>query len=126
VALLRPRAAVLGLFGPWLRRLRLRGLARISMTKPFRAAVAAALVAAAPLAVLAQAVQAPASASPPAPSASSPASAAQAAHKSAFDGYRRFDDQKVQPWREANDKVGRIGGWRAYARESAGDETKKP
>jgi hypothetical protein len=125
VAPLRLRAAVTGLFGPWLRRLRLRGLARISMTHPFRAAVAAALVAAAPQA-LAQAVQADTSAPPPAPGASSPAPAAQAVRKSAFDGYRRFDDQKVQPWREANDKVGRIGGWRAYARESAGDETKKP
>jgi hypothetical protein len=41
------------------------------------------------------------------------------AHRSAFDGYRRHDDAKPVPWRQANDTVGRIGGWRAYAREAA-------
>lgn len=108
------------------------------MTNPFRGAVAAAFMAAAPQALLAQASAPPSApsaptaspsapaASPPARSGSSPAPATQATHRSAFDGYRRFDDQKVQSWREANDQVGRIGGWRAYARESAGDETKKP
>jgi len=30
---------------------------------------------------------------------------------------RRAADEPV-PWREANDRVGRIGGWRAYAREA--------
>jgi len=27
---------------------------------------------------------------------------------------------EVAPWRSTNDTVGRIGGWRAYAREAAG------
>jgi hypothetical protein len=62
----------------------------------------------------------------PAP-ASAPATAAAAAkpkapvatYRSAFDGYRGFADAKPVPWREANDNVGRIGGWRAYAREAA-------
>jgi len=41
------------------------------------------------------------------------------AHRSAFDGYRRHDDVKPLPWQQANDTVGRIGGWRSYAREAA-------
>ncbi|MFC5500166.1 hypothetical protein ACFPOE_21670 [Caenimonas terrae] len=38
----------------------------------------------------------------------------------ALEGYRSFDEPKPIPWREANDTVGRIGGWRAYAREAQG------
>lgn len=40
--------------------------------------------------------------------------------------YRVFPDEKVGSWKEANDNVGRIGGWRAYAKEAqepAGDST---
>lgn len=36
----------------------------------------------------------------------------------ALEGYRPFSDQEVMSWRDANDTVGRIGGWRAYAREA--------
>ena len=32
--------------------------------------------------------------------------------------YRKFAEQPVGSWREANDQVGRIGGWRAYAIEA--------
>ena len=32
--------------------------------------------------------------------------------------YRRHTDAKPVPWKEANDTVTRIGGWRAYAREA--------
>lgn len=39
-------------------------------------------------------------------------------YRSAFEGYRAFATEKVQPWRETNDTVGRIGGWRVYAREA--------
>lgn len=38
---------------------------------------------------------------------------------SSFAGYRAFSDQEVKDWRESNDNVGRIGGWRVYAKESA-------
>ena len=31
--------------------------------------------------------------------------------------YKTYADQPVEPWREANHRVGRIGGWRAYAKE---------
>ena len=40
-------------------------------------------------------------------------------HKSAFSGYRAAVEAKVGSWREANDTVARIGGWRAYAREAS-------
>lgn len=87
------------------------------MKTPIRGAIAAALVATGPLLALAQ--------TPP----SAPARAASAStvkptlYQSAFEGYRRFEDEKVQSWREANDNVGRIGGWQSYAREAAGQVT---
>jgi len=31
--------------------------------------------------------------------------------------YKGYADQPVESWREANDRVRQIGGWRAYARE---------
>jgi hypothetical protein len=31
--------------------------------------------------------------------------------------YLHFVDEKVTSWKAANDKVGQIGGWRAYAKE---------
>lgn len=40
-------------------------------------------------------------------------------HRSAFDGYRRLADEPPMNWRDANDTVKRIGGWRSYAREAA-------
>ncbi|HEY0858744.1 MAG TPA: hypothetical protein VGE16_16895, partial [Albitalea sp.] len=68
------------------------------------------------------AASAPAAASR-APAAGTPPSARDGgphAYRSAFDGYRRHAEQPVQSWREANDTVGRIGGWQAYAREAQG------
>lgn len=38
---------------------------------------------------------------------------------SAFTGYSRHGDTRLQSWKDANDAVGRIGGWRAYAREAS-------
>lgn len=40
-------------------------------------------------------------------------------HSSSFAAYRRHAEVEPIGWREANDNVARIGGWRAYARESA-------
>ncbi len=48
------------------------------------------------------------------------------AYRSAFDGYRRHAEQPVQSWREANDNVGRIGGWQAYAREAQAASSAPP
>ncbi len=53
------------------------------------------------------------------PAAAQP-SAAPAPTPSVFDSYQPFADEKPAPWKESNDTVGRIGGWRAYAREAAG------
>lgn len=38
------------------------------------------------------------------------ASASEPAYRSAFEGYRPFQDEKLAPWREVNDEVGRVGG----------------
>ncbi|MFT3778931.1 MAG: hypothetical protein QM772_11770 [Ottowia sp.] len=54
---------------------------------------------------------------PPAAPASAPA-AAPPAERSAFEGYRAYAEPPATGWRQANDTVGRIGGWRAYAREA--------
>ena len=40
-------------------------------------------------------------------------------HTSAFAAYRRHAEAAPIDWKEANDTVTRIGGWRAYAREAA-------
>ena len=55
-----------------------------------------------------------------APEAAASAPRTPGAYRSAFDGYRPFGDQPVGNWRDANDTVGRIGGWQAYAREGQG------
>ena len=39
------------------------------------------------------------------------------AYASAWAGYRPWRDEAVGDWRQANAVVGRIGGWRVYARE---------
>ena len=39
-------------------------------------------------------------------------------YQSSFTQYRRLDESKPISWREANDTVTRIGGWRVYAREA--------
>ncbi len=41
-----------------------------------------------------------------------------AAYRSPFEGYRALGDEAVGDWRAANEEVGRIGGWREYAREA--------
>lgn len=40
-------------------------------------------------------------------------------YHSVFAQYQLFNEQPVLPWREANDTVGKIGGWRFYAREAS-------
>ena len=39
-------------------------------------------------------------------------------YESAIAQYRRLSDEKTVSWRDANDTVARIGGWRVYAREA--------
>lgn len=40
-------------------------------------------------------------------------------YESALKTYKPYSDQTVQSWREANELVRSIGGWRAYSREAA-------
>jgi len=35
-----------------------------------------------------------------------------------FKQYRGWRDEPLEDWREANERVGEIGGWRTYLRES--------
>ena len=46
-----------------------------------------------------------------------PAQPAFLAFRSSLTGYTPFTDEKVTSWKDANDTVGRIGGWREYAKE---------
>jgi hypothetical protein len=77
--------------------------------------------AAATLALLGPAQQAVAQ-TPSAPGRADPLDAQAAVppvrFSSAFTPYRRMSDAPVGSWREANDTVTQIGGWRAYAREA--------
>lgn len=43
---------------------------------------------------------------------------AQLEYTSPLHTYQGYKEQPVQPWREANDRVGQIGGWRTYAKEA--------
>ena len=88
-----------------------RGRLRIACALP------SALLAAALLATLAAQAQPAAKAARPDPldpKASVPA----LGYVSSFSQYRLLGDEKPASWRDANDTVTRIGGWRAYAREA--------
>jgi hypothetical protein len=81
----------------------------------------AALGSTAALTVLAQtAPQASSSAGPTAQTSS-------AAYSSSLQDYQPFTDQEILPWKQANDTVGQIGGWRAYAKQAhdAASESQK-
>lgn len=38
-------------------------------------------------------------------------------YRSPLSAYQPFEDADSQDWKEANDRVGEIGGWRVYSRE---------
>ncbi len=44
-------------------------------------------------------------------------------YESSFAQYRRLGEEKPVSWRDANDTVTRIGGWRVYAREAQQPDT---
>ena len=80
-------------------------------------AMQSALLAAALFATLTAQAQPAAKAARPDPldpTASAPA----LRYVSSFSQYRLLGDEKPASWRDANDTVSRIGGWRAYAREA--------
>ena len=43
-------------------------------------------------------------------------------YNSVFNRYHGYDEIQPGSWREANDTVGRIGGWRFYAQEAGQDD----
>lgn len=43
-----------------------------------------------------------------------------------FDRYQAWRDEPLRDWREANDRVGEVGGWRTYLRESQDDGSGGP
>jgi len=47
-------------------------------------------------------------------------------YTSALASYQGYTDQAVQSWRGANDRVGQVGGWRAYAKEIAEQPASNP
>jgi hypothetical protein len=64
---------------------------------------------------------APAQPTLPAAKAAPGEAATGASYRSAFEGYRRHAEEPVLPWAKSNEVVGQIGGWKAYAREAAGE-----
>jgi hypothetical protein len=57
----------------------------------------------------------------PPPAAASASSVAGIGFRSSFADYKRSGEPALSAWREANDAVGRIGGWRTYAKEARPD-----
>ena len=95
--------------------LTLAASAQTPAAPPARAAVPAAAAASA-----AKPAAPPASAAAtvaPAPVARTPAPPGE--YRSALEGYQPYSENQMVPWKEANDTVGKIGGWRAYAKEAA-------
>ena len=59
------------------------------------------------------------SSQPATPDAKNAASAAGTlSYRSVFADYRAYSEQPVVSWVDANDTVGKIGGWRTYSREA--------
>lgn len=78
------------------------------------------LLVAAGLAALSAAALAQAPARPAMPDPlDAQAAVPQARHVSAMGAYRPLAEAPVGSWKDANERVNRIGGWRAYAREAA-------
>ena len=47
-------------------------------------------------------------------------------YESVFARYKSYRDEKTPSWREANETVDRIGGWRAYARDAQQPDAATP
>lgn len=95
----------------------------MSILLPARALLCAAACAAA-LPLTAQ------TAAPPPGPAPSPldakASVPAPSYASAFARFLRWGDDKPVSWRQANDTVNGVGGWRAYAREAQQPDAPAP
>lgn len=47
-------------------------------------------------------------------------------YQSSFQNYQRYSASDIQTWKQANDTVKDIGGWREYAKEIAQEPNTKP
>ena len=47
-------------------------------------------------------------------------------YRSVFTDYKMMTDEPIANWREINDSVGRIGGWRAYLKEAQANPQSVP
>jgi len=47
-------------------------------------------------------------------------------YESSFQNYQRYSASDVQAWKQANETVKDIGGWREYAKEIAKEQDTKP
>ena len=91
--------------------------------KPFfRHGLMAAAWLAATAAAQAQPAPAASAADPLQPAAAVP----EVVYNSPFARFRTARDVELGSWREVNDTVTRIGGWRAYAREASQPEASSP
>ena len=62
----------------------------------------------------------------PDPAAGKKMDAPAVAYESPFKGYRKLEDQSVVSWREANDLVHQLGGWKAFASGKVPDAPAAP
>ena len=60
---------------------------------------------------------------PEAPKAEKPV---ELVYQSSFQNYQRYSASDIKTWKQANDTVKDIGGWREYAKEIAEDSDTKP
>jgi hypothetical protein len=47
-------------------------------------------------------------------------------YQSSFQNYQRYSASDIQAWKQANDAVKDIGGWKAYAKEITQEQNTKP
>ena len=47
-------------------------------------------------------------------------------YQSSFQNYQRYSASDIQTWKQSNDTVKDIGGWRAYAKEITQEQNPKP
>jgi hypothetical protein len=47
-------------------------------------------------------------------------------YQSSFKNYQRYSASPIQSWKQSNDTVKDIGGWRAYAKEITQEQNPKP
>jgi hypothetical protein len=59
------------------------------------------------------------------PEVRTPEKSVELVYQSSFQNYQRYSASSVQPWKQSNDTVKDIGGWRAYAKEITQDTDAK-